>query len=239
MKNIIFKFTILIIAITSSCNIFAQSINSQNGYWLPPYGTIRIFIVFAEVINIPSDVDSTIGNWTYNTLPANRDLIVDTVFTNANAIKGKLTKYFYESSFGKLIFLGDYYPNLVRIDYQSALANSDFCVYDYLNNLPGDNIFSQNGYSINSNDFDMWTPQGHYNQHLNDSDGYIDFFVTVWRNFTTEGEGSVKCYNITRNLKNKLGTNNITKMNISDFVRMGIRHEFAHALLGDNNFHSG
>lgn len=239
MKNILLKFLILILIITSSFNIFAQSINSQNGNWFPPYGTIRIFVVFAEVINIPPNVDSIQGNWTYNTLPANRDLILDTVFTNANAIKGELTKYFYESSFGKLIFLGDYYPNLVKIDYQAALANSDFCVYDYLNNLPGDNIFSQNGYSINSNDFDMWTPQGYYNQHLNNSDGYIDFFVTIWRNFTRAGGGDVTTYNITRNLKNKLGINSITKMNISDFVRMGIRHEFAHPLLGGNNFHSG
>ncbi len=61
---------IIIFGLFSFSLIFSQ-ISSTNGYDLPPFGTIRIFVVFAEIINSPSDncVDS--NKWPRGSMPLN------------------------------------------------------------------------------------------------------------------------------------------------------------------------
>lgn len=160
MKKVLF---LILLFLYSNAN-FGQA-NSRNGCFLPPTDTIRVFIVFGEVIGDPNDPGGLwVGNgsWETGNLPPNKDLIINHSISNSTQLVG-ITKYFHEVSNGKLIVLGDYYPEIVQIDYSDATNGSITEVCNFFNNLQGQDIITQNGYSFNSNDFDSWTTNTNYN----------------------------------------------------------------------------
>ena len=226
--------------------ILSAQINSRNGYSVTPQGTIRAFIVFAEAINDSLDKGAldlgTQGVWSPGQLPPNIDDYIDYSFTDENSINGFLTKYFYEASFGNLKFLGDYYPNLIQIDFNTITGGGVDQVMQYLNNMPGTNIYSQHGYLFNSSSFDAWTPQSAGIQKINNSDNYIDVFIILWRSNSKLSKdrngGTTYPYNYAKIIKNKSGTNCFANICSSGLLTT-FRHEFAHSLLGSNQFHSG
>ena len=211
-----------------------------------PSGTIRAFIVFAEALNDtleagPLDLGEP-GIWYPGQLPPNIDNYIDQSFIDPNSINGYLTKYFYEASFGNLKFIGDYYPNLVQIDFNTIVDKGEDQIMEFLNNLPGTDILSEHGYSLNSTDFDSWTPQSQGIQKINTSDNYIDVFIILWRQNSKLSKdrngGRTSLANKYKIIKNKTGTN--CWANICSSGLLGtFRHEFAHSLLGSNDFHSG
>ncbi|MDD4685480.1 MAG: hypothetical protein PHD45_09650 [Bacteroidales bacterium] len=160
MKKVLF---LILLFLYSNVN-FGQT-NSRNGRSLPATDTIRVFIVFGEVIGDPNDPGGLwVGNgsWETGNLPPNKDLIINHSISNSTQLVG-ITKYFHEVSNGKLIVLGDYYPEIVQIDYSDATNGSITEVCNFFNNLQGQDIITQNGYSFNSNDFDSWTTNTNYN----------------------------------------------------------------------------
>jgi hypothetical protein len=234
------KKLILTIFLLQAYWLFAQN-SSRNGYYFAPSGTVRAFFVFAEVINDPQD-GGALGDWQPGKLPPNIDTFIDHSFTNASSVSGYLTKYYYEASLGNFIFLGDYYPNLIQIDYNTITDDGASQVMAYLNNLTGTDITTKHGYTINSNDFDMWTPKGAGIQKINSSDNYLDVVIILWRSnskFTTSrGGGHIHINNESFTIKSKIGSNCHSDICSGNFAST-IRHEFAHALHGGNDFHSG
>ncbi|MFW5872621.1 MAG: hypothetical protein ACOCVN_01400, partial [bacterium] len=234
------KKLLTILFIIQGICIYAQN-SSRNGYYIAPSGTVRAFFVFAEAINDPQD-GGALGDWQPGQLPPNINTIIDHSFINASSVSGHLTKYCYESSLGNFIFLGDYYPELIQIDYNNIIGDGASQVMDYLNNLPGSDITTANGYTINSDDFDSWTPKGAGMQKTQSSAVYIDVVIILWRSnskFTTSrGGGHIHIYNESFTIKNKIGTNCHSDICTGGLLGT-IRHEFAHALHGGNLFHSG
>ena len=242
------------------CWLIAQEQNSRNGYNFSSRGTIRALMVFAEAVNDPLDGNPSnggaLGDWQPGQMPSNIEDYMDATFTNAGAIHGYLTKYYYEASFGELIVLGDYYPHLIQIDFDAITEKHGVSqIASYLNNLPGADILTKKGYSINSNDFDKWTtststsnpPRTNEGRpKINNSDNYLDLLVVFWRinsKFKPNRDGGEMIiinspYNYYP-IKNKTGLNAFAPICAADPAKKTLRHEFAHALLGNNNFHSG
>src|SRR5690554_6118938 len=100
------KLLIIVLLITLGLYAKAQ-INSVNGYSLPPYGTIRVLLVFAENTNT-ADYNNYESGWLPGQMPDRADEFFDHEFNGYENMTGFLTKYFYQMSFGNLIMLGDY-----------------------------------------------------------------------------------------------------------------------------------
>jgi hypothetical protein len=83
---------------------------SRNGYYLAPYDTLKVLIVFAEIDysgdTLFSEPDTYPDAWDAGALPDWKDDLLDPTWSGSP--QAKLTKYYYEASFGKLIVLGDY-----------------------------------------------------------------------------------------------------------------------------------
>ncbi|MEI7675473.1 MAG: hypothetical protein WCJ03_01720 [Bacteroidales bacterium] len=243
MKNAIFYLMLFQVL-----SLFSQ-VNSRNGYYFKPEGTYRAFIVFAEVLNDPYDGGTltveSMGDWLSGSMPPNIDKLIDHQFTDPQSIQGSLTKYFYDSSMGKLKFIGDYYPQLVQINYNSLAGGYGTSqVINYLNNLPGSDIITKNGYSINSGAFDIWSIQSNaYGQPKSAiSDGKIDLLMIFWRtnsNLDKDRQGGqMVLNNLDFPIKQKSGFNSYSYIVAGDIIPT-FRHEFAHTILGLNEFHSG
>ena len=191
-QNEMKTYIILMLLIVSHIISMAQ-VNSRNGYYHSAHGTIRVFVVFAEAIN-DTDERGKLGDWLPGEMPPDADTYLDYEFTTERAIEGYLTKYFYEASFGNYIFIGDYYPELVQIEFSTISGDGTRQVADYLNNLHGNDVLTAHGLSLN-NDFDSWTPAANNgNPKINSPDNYIDVFMVLWRNnssFRPERNGDV------------------------------------------------
>jgi len=236
------KKLILLIVLVQSISLSAQ-VNSRNGYRFAPKGTIRALLVFAEALNDTLD-KGALGSWQPGQMPPNAGSYFDHIFTNPNSVSNYVTRYFYEASHDSLIILGDYINTLIQVEFTDITGYGIDQVIDSLNNLPGNDIITQNGYSINSDDFDMWTPTlPHGNIKINNSDDYIDMLIVVWRTNSKlskdrNGGLTVIGSNTPRTIKSKQGVNGYVSM-CTDGIASLIRHELAHSFLGGNEFHTG
>jgi hypothetical protein len=228
-----------ILLLLYSLSTLAQN-SSRNGYYHSSKGTIRAFVVFAEVTNDDADAGA-LGSWTAGNMPPDASSYIDYQYTNASNVNGFITKYFYEASLGNLILIGDYYPYLVQIPFSSVTGDGRGQVIDYLHNLNGSDITTAHGFSLN-NDFDSWTISSEGAPKTNSSDGYIDMLIIVWRSNSKmrlkRDGGHMHNYKWPKTIKNKSGFNCDAHLCSGD-PKATFRHEFAHSLLGDNNFHSG
>ena len=241
MKKLL--LALLCLYFVTSNQVYSQA-SSRNGYWLPTYDTLRVFFVFAEVVNDPID---TLYNalWAPGEMPETPDIYFDPYFTDAESINGYMTKYFYEASFGEFIVLGDYYPNLIQIEYDSITStDGDTELLDYLQDLPSSDIITQHGFTFNSNDFDHYvspTASGQY-KTIN-SDNKIDLMIIVWRlnsKFTTSSNGGQYNSGKAYALKEKDYFMSFAKFTSSENLNIEVmRHEIGHGLFGDNSFHTG
>ena len=90
-------------------SVTAQQKNARYGNYVPSAGTIRIFVVFADVVDDTSTAN--VPHWAAGQLPEYKDSIVD--FAISSTFKSQLTRIYHQSSFGMLNVVGDYYPHLV------------------------------------------------------------------------------------------------------------------------------
>lgn len=218
--------------------------DSRNGYWLPVSDTVRILLVYAEVVNDP-DEPGTVSGWEPGSLPPQPSVFFQPAIVEGQPITGMMTRYYHEASFGQYVLLGDYYPELISIDYSELKGDGFRQVMDILNNSPGDDVVSAGGYSLRAGDFDRFTSArgyGHPKEPV--PDNLTDMIMILWRvnsRITTTGSaGYCAPASYPFKLKSTDGFNAYSCFVIKGAnTYMGIRHEFSHTLLGANNFHTG
>ena len=245
LKNIyhffIKKLIILICLFILIISLHAD--HSREGLNFPTEGTVRFLIIFADINNDPIDHGAYSGwNKGDSNCPEWADKFFSPGFTNKESLVG-ISKYFYEASFGKLIVLGDFYPDVVHVNYQD-IRKEGVTYWGYKAVL--EYIESMENYSTNSGlDFDSGTAFDVWDKgnEIGNSDDKIDGLFIIYRNnsrIVTENHRNTGYTNyLGRNQKigNKKGINILSEM-VTDNVET-LLHEFAHHLLGNNQFHSG
>ncbi|MFC2098979.1 hypothetical protein ACFLSP_04455 [Bacteroidota bacterium] len=222
---------------------YVKSQDSRNGYWFPPRDTLRIFVIYAELVNDPDD-PKWIRGWTPGSLPPNPEYHFDHALKPGEEPKGIITRYYYQASFGNYIVLGDYYPEIVSIDFNEARGRGIDQVLRKVVDTDEEDIISQNGYSLNNGDFDFISTSSMGSPKLIEPDSLIDIVMVIWRvnskmtkdlsaGFCSTGKKMFK-------MKGMKGMNSYSGFVNKDYTRYTIiRHEFTHLLLGGNNFHTG
>lgn len=222
--------------------------NTEYGRWATNKGTLRVLYVFAEVIDDPAYSSINEPNWQAGQMPNNPNDYFDNEFTSAENIHGFMTDYFYQASCGQasddpFIVLGDYVNQVIQIPYAQAGYYTYDKVISALDNLPGTDITTARGHTINSSDFDNWKDYSNGFQKINSQDEYIDMIMIIWRVNSQLSPGSSSGYvnvgSYTQSLKNKTGFNDYSEFvsHNSDAFKI-MRHEFSHSLYGGNNFHT-
>lgn len=156
-----------------------------------------------------------------------------------------MTDYFYQASFGKYVVLGDYLDTLCSVSAASITDYGDQQVIDFINSLPGTDLTTKHGLSLNTN-FDYVTKpfgvdRGVYKTRA--ADDYIDLIMVLWRTDYYDtirySSGSINTSWANNTIKGMSGY-----MDFSRFVSYSgnafgvIRHEFNHSLFGPNEFHT-
>jgi len=218
--------------------------HSHNGYWLPVKDTLRILLVFAEVVNDP-DEPGTVMGWRPGNMPPSPGYFFDSEIREDQEIKGILTKYYHEASFGQYVLLGDYYPELVSLDYGKLRGDGFSQVVEVLDTSSGEDIVTANAHSLLNGDFDLLTTAGSYGAPKDHNpDNRIDMMMVLWRVNSRIATQSSAGYCVpavnNRKMKSSDGFNAYSCFVIKGArAYMGIRHEFSHTILGANNFHTG
>jgi M6 family metalloprotease-like protein len=240
------RYFISLIIICHLCNsLFAQT-NSENGYWNPNRGEIRVLLVYAELLNDPNYSSVTQPGWPAGQMPLDPGKYFDSqVSTNPS---GYITRYFSNASYGEYKVIGDYYPSLIQLDYNNISSTNYFSkVIEALNNTVGADLLTAHNFSINNHDFDKWSNYNFGTEKLESPDNLNDMIIVLYRvnSYITGTQnpgtntGSVNPSAINLTLKNSSGFNcrsNFVSFNNDAEVIM--RHEFSHSIYGGNNFHT-
>ena len=221
--------------------------SSRNGYWMPNHDTIRVFLVFAEVVGDPGDDmgGEPDSRWPRGKMPVNADEYFDVAVPANGEFRSRMTRFFEQASFGQYIMLGDYYPKLAQIPYAELKGNGDENIYNWLEAQPGDDLITASGLHFTGPDFDRWTAgSGYAMKKVKAPDGLVDFILIMWRVNTKitrkDNSGSVNMSALNKPIKGMNGF-----MDRSRFVSRHsagggiIQHEYSHSLYGGNNFHTG
>lgn len=239
MKRVVVLWVLL-----SSIAFCVGQTSSRNGYTLSPTGTYRLFVVFADVVDDPHS-DTTINGWPAGSIPRYADSIVDFAATGSLS---QITPFFREASFREFAIIGDYYPELVEVQYDKVRNRTKQEMVDSvlkeLNLMMAVNDRTQGGLRLGN--FDDWSPASYYQPKNHTSDQYIDCVVVVWRiNSTYRPEGRTGGNSSVAFVQNDypmagsiLGYNSYIHV-YHDKVSEVLRHEVAHKLMGGNEFHNG
>lgn len=221
-------------AIYTSC--LCQTIPpSRHGYRIPTNGTIKIYFVFADVVDDP--YETNIKDWEEYCLPRYKDSIIDPVASSS--MHTYLSKFYQQSSCGSLTVIGDYYGKLVTLYQNETSDNGMASVLNKLNTIPLDSLATHLGYPLS--DFDNWHLTNSYGEKEFRQDTILDVFAVVWRRnnqFRQFRDGGESNFNFPVILHNLNGISYWMSICIED-VAGCMRHEFAHGLLGGNNYHTG
>jgi hypothetical protein len=218
-------------------------ISSRNGIALSSSGTVRVLLIFGEVINDPDYNKETFSSWPPDQMPADPGYMLDTLINSSN-IHGKLSKLFYEASFGEFVVIGDYVNSLMRIDTNSWNNSMGEIVGNYLNGIPADDITTAHQYTFNGSDFDNWqhnSIQG--GVKTPGMDDKIDLIIVLWRvnsKFRDECNSCGTVFSLLNPVKGKAGSEYGSVTTAYSGTEWGaVRHEIAHSLLGSDAFATG
>lgn len=222
--------------------------DSRYGYCLSPHGQIRFLAVFVELeYDNPADDPYLIGTdiWGVGSLPRWADSLF-AVYDTSNYNSKLVTKYYrYASSNGHIV-LGDF---LIAPDNggvfkihttDGLLKDHPEYIIDTINQKLGTNIVTASGTLTSIGDFDKWTPtqKGIVKEHV--GNGNWDYVVYIIRNanspnnpngYTTDGDNTLL-------LGHKVDYYSMVCVGNKFDPTHVIRHEYAHTLLGGNNFHT-
>ncbi|RPI65954.1 MAG: hypothetical protein EHM47_17805, partial [Ignavibacteriales bacterium] len=247
---------ILILLILFSIHVFPQKVITKTsdeqpgGIYLPAEGRVHVLFIFAQ---FPDDnYDPGNVSWKKNDIPLRikENTWVDAEWTGSPT-PYSLTDYFNDMSFGKLKFTGKSISVTAPQTRQWYIDNKK-----RLREIHSD-ILAIADKQIDFAEFDNWKRLGSYN-HLAEKDGIVDMIFFVWRNIHLDigGEKPTETLNkLGFGWFGSTGVNNIpvddgarkisslSGVTIQDFFskdpyRFSI-HEFAHYLLGGNEYHSG
>ncbi|NLI72645.1 MAG: hypothetical protein GX361_07965 [Bacteroidales bacterium] len=215
-----------------SFNLFCQStIHAHNGWYLPTKGNFRIFAVFAEIEG--DTLELNVNRWEKGKMPE-PSLIKD--------YQDFIHRYFSEASFGALNVTMHYWDKLIKIPLKEQDRNNGFKkVFEYLANTynRGHLIQTTDGL-IFPNDFDQWSlnaPKGSVKPNIPDNE--IDFVAIFWRVNSSIGPKRSGGQGNWGKFNKKIGEKEFAHrifMYSSDITVF--QHEFAHGIVGSNNFHS-
>lgn len=246
---------ILLLSIGTSINLHAQNCmddnlpitsysqsayGSQYGWYLPALGTIRILVVLAEVnYDVNSDPNPYV-TWQQGTFPT----WGDNLFNASTPSNGLFTHYFELASSGNLQVEGDYLApplngGVISVNESDIISQGvENALISAINSQMTSGFITRSGI-INPAHFDMWTPNGYGIQKNNVPNISIDHVMIMWRNHTIpNGTGNAS--------PNQLGIGTILGYSTDTWSQFGAqtnmpldisRHEFAHLIVGGNNFH--
>ncbi len=101
MRYKLYYWTLLSVLFSNA--LFAEDgVSSRNGYLFPVKGEVRLFLVFAEMINLNND-QGALGDWQVGEMPPNPDRYASEV-----------EQYFREASFGEYNLYSYYTRSLKR-----------------------------------------------------------------------------------------------------------------------------
>lgn len=233
MKQLLFVMSFVLL----STQLFSQQ-NARNGCYYAPTGEIKMFVVFADVVN--DTFSDPIPNWQPGCLPEYANEIIDD--NTEGSLVSYISRYYNEFSFGTFQVTGDYYPYLLEFDSSEIPGDGFSQVVNYLNNIPGNDIVTKNGHHLS--DFDNWSfgSPRKYRPKQQIPDNKIDMLVIVWRRNSKyrDGRDGGSCIGADRQIqiKSLSGVNGYSII-YNDKPSEVLRHEFGHTLIGDNSYHTG
>lgn len=223
------------------------------GYTLPSEGLVNILVVFAQFPDDGWDVNNPA--WPKGGSPANMSGWVDQTWSSTPTAYS-LTDYFNQMSLGKLKVVGKEVSVISPHTREYYLAN---------NKKRSDiqkEILQQLDQTMDFGEFDNWKTISSYNQ-INQADGSVDMIMIIWRNIASEyptdelkidirnklnfwtsfgslGSGSLSVDNGARIIKFYDAGSGVTirDLTTTDIFKVAV-HEFAHYLLGGNEYHNG
>ena len=238
------KKTVFLVLLCLTIYVSAQR-SSRYGIDYDPYGEFRVLTVFADFIDdtVEYSVNELFPWWPEGSLPTIANDIFD--YNSGGSLSGFVTKYYYEASFGTFLVLGDYYPFLIQLrrgDVGNIIGLK--AVRDYLNSQPESDTVTYHGYGFSQFDNYGFASRIKYIQTIHSADNRIDMINIIWRRNRKEyplpsGGGTV-CFRDADNntLKSFDGINGYSKI-CHEHPDQVFRHEFAHRLIGGNNYHNG
>ena len=233
-------FTIILIILMPFFSL-AQQWDVRNGCGYSPTGEIRMFVVFADVED--DTFQGNIYNWPANSIPLYADSIIDDNFNGS--LISYVSRFYKEASFGTLRVTGDYFPNLIQCRLSEISGDGYKYIVKYLDSLQGNDIITAHGHHLS--EFDQWSyasnaSDRNYHIKQDTADNKMDLLVIVWRRNSkfkpARDGGHIITGNHTDTIKYLCGTNGYIAI-CNNKPSKVIRHEFGHALLGGNNFHTG
>ena len=240
-RHVAIIYTLSFLLLIGGIDIHSQ--DSRNGYWLPVKDTLRILMVYAELVSDPDD-PGNIRGWVAGTIPPDPGYLFDHQLLPGEEPQGFITKYYYQASFGKYIVLADYYPEIVSIDYSRVRSRGFDQVLNIMANNDADDIITEHGYSVNNGDFDFISTSIMGRPKKTEPDSLIDIVMVRWRvnSKITKDFSAGFCFPRKKMYAMKVmkGMNSYSYFVNKDYTNHSIIiHEFSHLLLGGNNFHTG
>lgn len=220
--------------------------NSENGWHLSPHGTIRVLVIYAEMVydkdpgRDPSN-NAHMDHWPVGQLPKWKDDLFDPQALQVQ--KALVSRYYQDCSLGNYTVLGDYIDAVVSVK-ESGMAGDDYHAASAqavkLVNAMG-SFRTKHGLTIP--DFDLWRNNGKAGMPKEagpDDPHSFDHVMVIFRNHSklTHGQGSTDAgsmppiFGCGSDSQSRFGAMNGLPFEI-------LKHEYNHLLLGGNNFHSG
>lgn len=222
-----------------------SGIRSEHGWFLSPHGTLRVLVLFAEVVydKEPERDPQPEGadHWPKGHLPVWKDEVFD---PQPLAVpRAMVTRYYHDISLGRFTVLGDHVDRLLR------LRQSEYGSLRGANDLSRAAVAEANklgalrtAHRLSVADFDLWKDArtaGAAKEAGPDSPHSYDHVMLIVRNSgLTHGQGSTDpgssgpLFGYESDTQSRFGGMNALPFEI-------LKHEFNHLLLGGNNFHSG
>ena len=219
--------------------------NSENGWYLSPHGTIRVLVLFAEVVydkNPEKDPQPNgAEHWQKGQLPRWKDDIFDP--RPLEVPKAMVTRYYHDISLGQYRVLGDYIDQLFILHESQNPgaahgAGANGAVIKEANRA----TTFRTAHGLRQEDFDLWkdaTAPGLPKVPGPDDPHSYDHVMVILRNSSlTHGQGSTdpgssgQLFGYESDTQSRFGGMNALPFEI-------LKHEYNHLLLGGNNFHSG
>ena len=218
---------------------------SSNGWHLPAHGELRVLVAFLEMVYTPSDLDPSpngTNEWPVGQLPVWADSLFDHV-TPSGVAYGIITRYFQDASSGNKVLLGDYLVSpdnggVFQVPTTNGNANPSNLT-SAINVKLENNIVTANGYN-SITDFDKWTTTGRGLPKDQVGNNKWDNVVFIVRNSRNPGNGNGSASpDLNSNLIGYQGDAFSIQCTHGNIPTNIVRHEYAHFLLGGNNFHAG
>ena len=218
--------------------------DSRNGSSLSPHGEIRFLMIFIEFEYDVDSIDPFYNKpcyWCTGELPPWADDIMSP-FTPIGLGTGSVTRYYQYASSNDHIVLGDYLlaPNNGGVfkfkTHDGVVKNRIESIIDSVNNKLGNSFLTEN--NLVFSDFDKWTPNNQGLVKTNQENGKWDMVAFIFRNATNpsgnKGYGSITSHYLLGHQIDQFVVVN-TENGIPTTI---IRHEYAHKLVGSNNYHT-